>query len=84
MTLTTQIGGTGMNDAEQHNAWVEELKADIVAMTTHEFYERECELLDAQLEAGKISKQEHLNLTRRLRLELQDEIREAADRGDYE
>lgn len=46
-------------------------------MTAQEFYERECEKVDAELEAGVISKAEHLRLTRELRRELEAELREA-------
>lgn len=48
-------------------------------MTIQEAYERECELLDRQLESGQISKEEHLRLTRELRLDLQDQLREERD-----
>lgn len=47
-------------------------------MGREEFYERELSLLDKQLERGQISKQEHLASTRELRMDMQEEEREAA------
>lgn len=49
-------------------------------MTAQEYYERTCELLDRQLEQGRITKAEHLEKTRELRRELQAELREAGQR----
>lgn len=50
-------------------------------MTPQDSYEQQCERLDAELAAGRITKAEHLEQTRELRRELQAELREERERA---